>query len=408
MHGRCPAARHQSLSLRPQHQMLLKTVLQRPRPTWIFPAYIRSPVVVALVPYALGFPEYRSLAGLSPEEVRAVARTFSSTPGAQPVPPPIKNTAAKLVYDAAHPFQPNQPGDIRGPCPGLNTLASHGYLPYNGVATPAEIINATQEGFNMGWNLAAFVTYGAFIVDGNHLTNLMSIGANTTAKGELTPGLNIHGNFEGDASTTRGDYYFGDNYNFNETLFDQLEYAANLVGHGLVTVESSSLQKALRINDSIARNPTFSFDTLRYLTAYAETTFPLAFFVSNQMANTTLNVTLDNARSFFQTHQYPEGFYRRQAPYDFNELSVMFAKIYELVQVPPGYNDGVGNYVVNLDDDDGSVLCYAYQKQVNLTAQLYPDPTSELETAIKANLATFYQLLPPQDPPCKQLFPFGH
>jgi len=26
----------------------------------------------------------------------------------------------------------------------------------------------------------------------------MSIGANTTAEGELTPGLNIHGNFEGE------------------------------------------------------------------------------------------------------------------------------------------------------------------------------------------------------------------
>ena len=88
--------------------------------------------VVALVPYALEFPnpahfpEYRSLAGLSQHEVRAVARTFSSTPGAQPLPPPINDTSAKLVYDAAHPYQPDQPGDIRGPCPGLNVLASHG------------------------------------------------------------------------------------------------------------------------------------------------------------------------------------------------------------------------------------------------------------------------------------------
>ena len=88
--------------------------------------------VVALVPYALGFPnpenfpEYRSLAGLSQHEVRAVARTYSSTPGAQPLPPPINDTSAKLVYDRAHPYQPDQPGDIRGPCPGLNTLASHG------------------------------------------------------------------------------------------------------------------------------------------------------------------------------------------------------------------------------------------------------------------------------------------
>ncbi|KAH0833038.1 Chloroperoxidase, partial [Lanmaoa asiatica] len=366
-------------------------------------------IPVALVPCALGFPhlanfpEYRSLAGLSPQEVRAVVRTFSSTSGPQPLPPPINDTSAKLVYDAAHPYQPDQPGDIRGPCPGLNTLASHGYLNRNGVATPAEIINAVQEGFNMGWNLASFVTYGTFVVDGNHLTNLMSIGANTTTDYELTPGINIHGNFEGDASTTRGDYYFGNNYSFNETLFDQLVYAANLVGDGMITVESASLQKALRINDSIARNPTFSFDTPRYLTAYAETTFPLAFFVSNQTVNTTMNATLDDARSFYEKHKYPKEFYRRQAPYDFPQVSIMFKKIFSLVRVLPGQNEGVNNFVVN-PEDNGS-LCYAYQRQVNLTAQLYPNPTSELEAAIKTNLVTFYQTL--GDPACEQLFPFG-
>ena len=118
----------------------------------------------------------------------------------------------------------------------------------------------------------------------------------------------------------------------------------------MITVDSASLQKAQRINDSIARNPTFSFDTPRFLTAYAETTFPLAFFVSNQTANTTLNVTLDNARSFFQDHKYPDGFYRRQGPYDFDQVSVMFSKVLALVRVPPGYNDGVGNYIVNTAD----------------------------------------------------------
>ncbi|KAG9313426.1 heme-thiolate peroxidase [Chiua virens] len=365
--------------------------------------------LVALIPYALGFPhlanfpEYRSLAGLSPQEVRAVERSFSQTPGAQPLPPPINDTSSKLVYDAAHPYLPDQPGDIRGPCPGLNTLASHGYLPRNGVATPAQIITAVQEGFNMGWSLAAFVTYGAFVVDGNHLTNLMSIGTNTTAEDELTPGLNIHGNFEGDASTTRGDFYFGNNYSFNETLFDQLVDAANLVGDGYITVDSAALQKYQRINNSMETNPTFSFDTPRFLTAYAETTFPLAFFVSEQTVNTTLNVTLENARSFFQDHKYPDGFYRRQGPYDFNEVNVMFNKIFSLIGVLPGHNEGVGNYVRN-PDDNGST-CYAYQRQLNLTAQLYPNPTPELETAIKANFVTFYQTL--EDPTCEQLYPYG-
>ena len=50
-------------------------------------------------------------------------------------------------------------------------------------------------------------------------------------------------------------------------------------------------------------------------------------------------------------------------------------------------------------------MCYGYQVQANLTARLYPDPTSELETAIKANLVTLYQTL--EDPTCEQLFPFG-
>ena len=231
----------------------------------------------------------------------------------------------------------------------------------------------------------------------------MSIGANTTADydDELTPGLNIHGNFEGklraplpcipitkrssllstlgDASTTRGDYYFGNNYSFNETLFDQvgtsyhpylhssslsqLEYAANLVGDGLITIESSSLQKAMRINDSIAQNPTFSFGTPRYLTAYAETTFPLAFFVSNQTANTTLNATLDDARSFFEQHKYPDGFYRRQAPYDFAEVRAMFRKIFNLVGVSPGRNEGLGNFVPN-PEDTGTVRCVFFLAHV--------------------------------------------
>ncbi|KAG9314954.1 heme-thiolate peroxidase [Chiua virens] len=367
-------------------------------------------ILAAFVPYALGyphlanFPEYRSLVGLSPEQVRAVARTLNSMPGAQPLPPPVNDTSPKLVYDATHPYIPDFPGDIRGPCPGLNTLASHGYLPHNGVATPGQIITAVQEGFNMGYNVAAFLTYAGFVVDGNHLTNLMSIGANVTADSKLTPGLNIHGNFEGDASTTREDFYLGNNWIFNETLFDHLVDTANLIGDGYITVESAILQKAQRINNSIATNPTFWFETPRVITAYAETTFPLAFFVSNQTANSTLNLTVDDARGFFDDHKYPDGFWRRQTPYLPTDFYTFYDQAMEAIHALPGANDGAGNYVVN--HEDPGTLCYAYQKQVNLTAELYPDPTPELEAAIRANLVTFYETVPPE-PACEQLFPFG-
>jgi hypothetical protein len=65
-------------------------------------------------------------------------------------------------------------------------------------------------GFNMGNDLAIFVTYAAFLVDGNLITNLLSIGGKSSATGPDLPapaivgGLDTHAVFEGDASTTRG------------------------------------------------------------------------------------------------------------------------------------------------------------------------------------------------------------
>lgn len=58
-------------------------------------------------------------------------------------------------------------------------------------------------GFNMANSLAVLVTWGAFVVDGNHLTNLMSIGKKSDGTGRDPPkpaivgGLNTHGVFEG-------------------------------------------------------------------------------------------------------------------------------------------------------------------------------------------------------------------
>jgi unspecific peroxygenase len=63
-----------------------------------------------------------------------------------------------------------------------------------------------DEGFNMDWGLAVLVTYAAMLVDGNQVTNLLSIGKKTpeTASNPPAPaivgGLNTHGVFEGISS----------------------------------------------------------------------------------------------------------------------------------------------------------------------------------------------------------------
>ena len=44
-----------------------------------------------------------------------------------------------------HAWAPPGEGDLRGPCPGLNALANHGYFPRNGIV-PLEVgATATQE-----------------------------------------------------------------------------------------------------------------------------------------------------------------------------------------------------------------------------------------------------------------------
>jgi hypothetical protein len=75
----------------------------------------------------LSFPSYGSLAGLSDEVLDRIIPTLQVR-DSPPPPGPLDDTSAKLVNDKHHPWKALRPGDIRGPCPGLNTLASHGVL----------------------------------------------------------------------------------------------------------------------------------------------------------------------------------------------------------------------------------------------------------------------------------------
>jgi unspecific peroxygenase len=83
---------------------------------------------ITFVSVVTGFPAYGSLAGLSIEE-RDLIISGLQVRKAGPPPGPLSDTSAKLVNDKDHPWEPLKPGDIRGPCPGLNTLASHGVRP---------------------------------------------------------------------------------------------------------------------------------------------------------------------------------------------------------------------------------------------------------------------------------------
>ncbi|KIJ22934.1 hypothetical protein M422DRAFT_276581 [Sphaerobolus stellatus SS14] len=122
---------------------------------------------LTLVRLAVAFPIYESLVGLSEREISGFVAY--NEPG------------------AAHPFVPAGTNDIRGPCLALNTLASHGYLPRNGIVRPDQLVTATMEGLNLANDFAKLLTYQTFLMNGNPITNLMSLGLKSSFTGPDPP-----------------------------------------------------------------------------------------------------------------------------------------------------------------------------------------------------------------------------
>lgn len=74
---------------------------------------------------AIALPSYASLAVLPKRELDSMIPMLDFRLPLTP-PGPLKFNGTKLVNDYLHPWKPLRKGDIRGPCPGMNTLASHG------------------------------------------------------------------------------------------------------------------------------------------------------------------------------------------------------------------------------------------------------------------------------------------
>ncbi|KKY15309.1 hypothetical protein UCDDS831_g07699 [Diplodia seriata] len=194
-----------------------------------------------------------------------------------------------------YPFQAPGDTDQRGPCPGLNTLANHGYIPRNGIATIGELIAGTQAVFNMEADLSALLAVGGDIDGGDILSQKMSIGGPDDRVGLLngalndifgTPsGISGHGKFnEGDASATREDFYLnGDNISFQPTLFQQLHQRALDLGNGTYSVDAIKEHFKRRYAASKAANTQFYFNV-----PSAAVVMGAYYFIPGFMSNGTI------------------------------------------------------------------------------------------------------------------------
>ncbi|CAO1601084.1 hypothetical protein XANCAGTX0491_004748 [Xanthoria calcicola] len=206
-------------------------------------------------------------------------------------------------------------GDKRGPCPGLNALANHGYLPHNGIAPAATIVQAVNQAYGMSLDLGAFLAaYGTvFNGDALSLTPGYSIGgpASIGLLGGLLSGTGVtrtpsglsgsHNNYEGDTSATRGDQYVVGNNDLLQIPFFQQYYDALLENTPAPEQYSNLFRfRQSRFNYSIETNPYFFFPQFAgVLVAPAGFAFPPAMMSNHSAQYPQGYLDKETFKSFF-------------------------------------------------------------------------------------------------------------
>ncbi|ETK83431.1 hypothetical protein L915_11352, partial [Phytophthora nicotianae] len=192
----------------------------------------------------------------------------------------------------------------RSPCPALNTLANHGYLPRNGQnVTKAVLGPAVMSVYNLGEDATA--TLLALVPDTFSLDY-----------------LSTHNMIEHDASLIHNDVYFGgDPAQVNLTLAEQLlERGAS---SGKIGVTELGAARKARLADSLAINPNITYGSTQQTLSFLEASILVLGFGSKN--NET--VPVDTARSFLVDEKIPDGWERASSAISAAEARTTAAKI---------------------------------------------------------------------------------
>ncbi|KAL5333200.1 Chloroperoxidase [Aspergillus crustosus] len=156
-------------------------------------------------------------------------------------------------------------GDSRSPCPLLNTLANHNYIPRNGRdITHDDMISALTRALNLNATLAEGMAAQA-----------QSANPDKTAETFSLEHLNQHNVVEHDASLSRIDAYFGNPQPFSETAFSQ---SRKYWTASTVTAKMLANSKVARQLDSKAFNPTYSYSETVDTASLSEIGGPILVF----------------------------------------------------------------------------------------------------------------------------------
>ncbi|KAJ9158380.1 Aromatic peroxygenase [Coniochaeta hoffmannii] len=337
---------------------------------------------------------------------------YDSIVGLIPTPDSVKGL--KKFPEPDYPFKAPGPNDQRGQCPGLNTLANHGYIPRNGIATVGQLNAGTARLFNMGVDLSNLLSVGAVVEGGDIHSQKVSIGGPDSRVGVLNGALNSifgtptgisgHGKFnEGDASATRLDFYLnnGDDLTFIPELFKQMHQQALAKGDGTYSVDAIKEHFKNRYAASRSQNAEFYFNLPSAAVVMGAYYFIPAFFsngtlglggVANEASitsfygakpkNSSSSAWMDpNLEYTHVPERIPErGWYRRATPLTIPEAAAGILDVYLYAKPAIGGAGADQNWVLgplDIPNNPQAFSCFLYNA-------IYANFPSELFNALSA------------------------
>jgi len=303
----------------------------------------------------------------------------------------------------------------------MNTLANHGYIPRNGIASFEEITLALMEAFNLELNFGANMAANNMLTRGNTFIDKLSIGGVSSLvpplpgqiDGPVTGGIAKHGRFEGDASMTRADAFIGDNRDFQDILYDldllQLGKFGDNGPDGDSTVFNVPTLIGIKKQNIMmdqAANPQFEFGARRMNAAYVQAAFLLNVFANG----TTKQATLPIIGSFFRNQTFPPNWFRAASPVTGGINGATMSQIMAAIPLSPGKNNAQGVYVADPAPPppwNSSFGCFAYYDQAANTAGVLVNTTGILKQNVGLLTGIQFQIAL-ANPGCdQQVPPFG-
>ncbi|KAF1933715.1 Cloroperoxidase [Didymella exigua CBS 183.55] len=263
----------------------------------------------------------------------------------------IVDPSKPIGISGKHAFQAPSKDDQRGPCPGLNALANHGYIPHDGITSYGEVVTAINQVFGMGIDLALILGLMGTVWTGNPLSldPGFSIGGTVANDGSDNLLGNLvgvigdprglqgsHNWIESDSSLTRDDLYVtGDAWTMNMTLFRDIYGRAD--ENGVISMDLLAEQAARRWQYSVSHNPNFYYGPVTGMISRNAGYMFLGRLLSNHTEEYPDGVLSQEVlKSFFAVYEdaqgnleyrqghetFPENWFRRSSEYGLIPLNV--------------------------------------------------------------------------------------